>query len=109
MLLNPMSRLKIPPKGEAELKPKHLHEYMRSSGSKNIYRCMDPDCTHYQQKEFLVGKRAICHKCKNDMILTKDQLKNRIPSCMNCSKSRAAKRVKDVRNFLAEILPQEAR
>ena len=106
MLLNPMSRLKIPPK-EGEIKPKHLHEYMRSSGSKNIYRCTDPDCTHYQQKEFLLGKRARCGKCKNEMILTKDQLKNRVPSCMNCSKSRASKRVKEVRSFLEDILPKE--
>ena len=106
MLLNPLSRLKAPPK-EVELKSKHLHEYMRSSSNKDIYRCVDPDCTHYQQKEFLVGKRARCHKCKNDMILTKDQLMNKIPSCMNCSKSRVAKRVKDVRGFLEEILPKE--
>src|SRR6187399_203489 len=106
MLLNPMSRLKIPPKGE-EIKPKHLHEYMRSVVNKNIYRCVDPDCTHYQSREFLEGKRARCYKCKREMLLSKGQLKNRVPVCTECSKSKAAKRVKDVRNFLTEILPPE--
>ena len=69
MLLNPLSRLKIPPKGEPELKPKHLHEYMRSASNKDIYRCVDPDCTHYQSRAFLEGKRARCYKCKQEMIL----------------------------------------
>ena len=106
MLLNPLSRFKTPPKGEAELKPKHLHEYMRSSGSKNIYRCVDPDCTHYQSKEFLIGKRARCYKCKNEMLLNKSQLSNKVPVCLECSKSKSAKRVKDVRGFLEGILPK---
>jgi formylmethanofuran dehydrogenase subunit E len=106
MLLNPTNRPRAPLR-EPEIKPKHLHEYMRSIANKNIYRCVDPDCTHYQSREFLEGKRARCYKCKREMLLTKNQLKNRVPVCTECTKSKAGKRIRGVKDLLTEILPPE--
>jgi len=104
MILNPNSSKPDSPALKAEDKTKHLHEYVRSNANKKIYRCMDPDCTHYQSRDYLEGKRARCHKCKEEMILTKLQLRNRVPVCLDCTRSHKGKRVKVVRGFLERIL-----
>ena len=68
-----------------------LHEYERSKSNKEIYRCVHPDCHHYKRREFLLGKRAQCFKCKSPFILTRLQLKNFHPVCEYCTKSPRAK------------------
>ena len=88
-------------------KPKHIHEYQRSRSNKLIYRCVHPDCTHYTQKEFLEGKRALCRKCKDPFILTADQLKNLNPVCLNCSKSKKAERVQDMAEVLSGLFMEK--
>lgn len=68
-----------------------IHEYERSKTNKNIYRCLHPDCNHHRHKEFLLGKRATCHKCKSPFILSKTQLANKWPVCGGCTRSPKAK------------------
>jgi len=76
------------------------HEYERSKSNKEIYRCLHPKCTHYKKREFLIGKEAICHKCKNTFILTLIQLKNKIPVCDYCTKSPKAQELKRARTLV---------
>ena len=68
-----------------------LHTYMRSEVSKEVYRCIHPDCKHYHRRAFLIGKRAECHKCHESFILTKSKLRCKYPVCDTCSKSPKAK------------------
>lgn len=82
----------------------HIHEYIRSRTNKNIFRCIHPDCTHFAPRELLEGKRAICTLCKSEFNLDWAQLKNRVPRCLNCSKSNAAKAHRATRDTLADIL-----
>ena len=62
---------------------RHLHTYERINGSKNRFRCIDPDCTHTSTKELLLGKRAMCVKCQQDCILTKEALRRKRVWCAN--------------------------
>lgn len=83
---------------------KHLHTYRRSKTNSDIYRCLDPDCTHYTHREFIEGKRALCGKCRSEFIVSKEQLKNALPVCINCSHSNAAKAHRGVKTELEKIL-----
>jgi len=83
---------------------RHLHIYQRSAKNKDIYKCIDPDCTHYTQKEMIEGKRVRCGKCKEQMIVPKDQLRNKLVVCVMCTKSRKGEKRKKVMNILDKIL-----
>ena len=80
-----------------------FHEYERSKSNKEIYRCIHPECTHYHRREFLIGKKAICPKCKKPFILDKVQLRNKLPVCEFCSKSPKAKALNIIRQELEEL------
>src|SRR6266478_10155886 len=71
-----------------KLKRQHpLHAYKRSDRNEEIYKCLDPYCTHYVNKDFLENKAALCPKCGNEFILTRANLRARIPVCLMCSRS----------------------
>jgi|GEM_PF-6236402 len=90
----------------------HYHIYQRSISNKEVYRCIDPDCKHYQPKrEFLVGKRARCVKCKELFIITQKQVKagHQRPGhkdlvCLTCSNSKKGKILRIVETQLEGIL-----
>ena len=81
-----------------------LHEYERSKSNKEIYRCVHPDCHHYKRREFLLGKRAQCFKCKSSFILTRLQLNNFHPVCEYCTKSPRAKKNLIVLKIAEELI-----
>ena len=68
-------------------KPTHLHMYKRHAEKERIFRCMDPDCSHYIDVGFLEGKRSACPFCTEPFILTEVQLKNQFPRCDACKGS----------------------
>lgn len=82
----------------------HIHEYVRSRSNKNIYRCNHPQCSHFTSRELAEGKLALCTQCKNEFILTWDQLKNRAPRCLNCSKSKKAQSHRASKSFVDDIV-----
>jgi hypothetical protein len=61
-------------------------------------------------REFLEGKKAICRSCKNQFILTWQQLRNKKPVCEFCTKSPKAEELREARDAalkLTENLPFE--
>lgn len=88
-----------------------LHEYERSKDNKEYYRCIHPDCTHYQRRGRLEGKRAICHKCKNPFILSWAQLRNKYPVCDFCTKSPKAEALRAARDIAIQSveIPDEVK
>lgn len=95
---------------------KHLCIYEKSATrNKNwklqIFRCVDPDCKSYTKAELLIGKRARCHECKNDIIIDKSQVRNTAIVGLCCSKAlkaiqfRAAKAT--MKNIFAEVEAKE--
>ena len=74
---------------------KHLHTYERHRKRKNLYRCIDPDCTHVTDKDMLQGKRAMC-KCGEEFILSRYDLNYlKTPRCENCSNTQDAKKKRE--------------
>ena len=90
--------------------PNHIHTYERSIRNRSIYRCTDPECTLYHQAEYLIGKVALCNKCRAEFKLERAQLigKNSVksPVCLNCSKSKKAQEHRKVTDLLKEILEE---
>lgn len=86
----------------------HLHTYERSARSKRIYRCIHPECTHYHDIEFIVGKKSLCNKCGEPFILERHQLYGKTavknPTCLNCANSKKAQAHRKLRDLVAETL-----
>ena len=88
---------------------KHLHRYVRSRTRKDIYRCVHPDCTHYNRADLIVGKRAECSKCGEEMLIEELQAlryKTKYLTCLNCSKSKKAQEFKKIKNLISNILTE---
>lgn len=85
---------------------KHLHTYERSRDNKEVYRCVDPLCTHYTRKALLIGKMSLCYKCRTEFILDLQQLRNKRPVCILCSKSPKSKERKQALEIMEGILSE---
>lgn len=69
---------------------RHIHTYKRNKKLPNIYQCAHPECSHYVDKKWLVGKKSMC-TCGNEFILTTVKLRNAQPRCDLCSSSRRSR------------------
>lgn len=86
---------------------KHPHTYERIKGTKDRYRCIHPDCSHWIFKHMMRGKRATC-VCGNTFILTADSLLLKNPHCENCHRNAPAKRQReDVLEQMFAAEPEE--
>lgn len=90
---------------------KHLHSYEKSSTHnsdwrKQVYRCKDPQCTHYQTAQFIEGKEVSCFKCHLPTIVEKKTLwkSRRHIVCLLCSKSPEKFKVVAGKNVMEELL-----
>ena len=81
-----------------------IHEYERSKNNKDVYRCIHPRCTHYQRREFLVGKEARCAKCKEEFILTWRDLRAKKPVCQYCHESKKSRELKVAKEAAFSVL-----
>ena len=63
----------------------HIYERVGSVKQQNPrYRCIDPDCTHFQTKDLIMGNRAMC-ECGTTFLLTWDVIRLKRPRCAKCS------------------------
>lgn len=63
----------------------HLHTY-RKVGHKptgKMFQCIDPDCTHTQRRDLLLGKRAKCPHCADTYVIDSRKLQYALPHCGN--------------------------
>lgn len=87
-------------------KKTHLHTYERSETKRDIYRCIHPDCTHYQRAPLIIGKRVLC-KCGNEFFADRNQLivnNIRNLTCLQCSKSSKSKKIRETATKIEDIL-----
>lgn len=89
---------------------KHLHIYERSATknpdwAKQIYLCVDPDCRHYCQAQFILGKRARCHKCQEPFVIEREKITKFAVTGLCCSKSKKAQAFKKAQEILVEVMP----
>lgn len=68
-------------------KRKHLHKYEKVILGKSgytVFRCIEPDCSHYIAKEFVKGKLCACNRCDNPMIMDTRAMNLTKPHCVDC-------------------------
>jgi hypothetical protein len=83
----------------------HIHTYKRVRRSKTRFMCIDPDCTHVNTKELILGKRAKCMYCGEEFILTRYALGLAVPKCENCRNSRNGdeRQVQEIEDILKNL------
>ena len=84
------------------MEKEHIHSYIRVRGKKELYMCSDPECKYYANRSLIEGKRAKCPLCGEPFILTRVQLKNKLPRCANCKRDKN-KMENDTINELMEM------
>lgn len=70
---------------------KHIHRYEKTIlGKKNyvVFRCNLPDCSHYLVYKFAIGKKCLCNRCDNEMILDFRAAQFVKPYCVDCVKTK---------------------
>lgn len=82
---------------------KHLHTYERVKERKNYYRCIHPDCTHYQHRTFLRNKRARCWVCNEPFVITSHTLQLAKLRCGNCRHNRSSKLAPTVQSIVDKL------
>jgi hypothetical protein len=82
---------------------KHIHTYGRFKKKPGYYKCNAPNCTHFIQKDLLVGKYSLCNLCGQQFILSLQDLKLALPRCFDCSNSKKAvlaRKAKELTRYL---------
>jgi len=77
-------------------KKNHIHMYelitLKASGRK-VFKCMLVDCTHYlPERELVIGRKSLCHICKEPLVMTREHLEIKKPVCEPCRDIRAKRR-----------------
>jgi len=86
---------------------KHTHQYTRISAKRHRqFRCLHPDCSHWQDATMLAGTRSICNLCGEPFILDPYALTTSKPRCKSCRglKDGTVKTDKDVAKNLDKLL-----
>lgn len=77
----------------------HVHTYIRYKKRPGYYRCAAPNCTHLQEKEFLLGKNSLCSACGSCFVLTYEDLRKAKPRCLNCANTKEARRYREIQKL----------
>ena len=85
----------------------HIHCYIRFRRRPGYYRCYDPICTHFLDKESLLGKMTACFDCGTKFILTREDLRRAVPRCLNCSNTKEAKAHRLAQELLIDLKQKE--
>lgn len=69
----------------------HIHTYVKYKGRPGFYRCNAKDCTHFIDKERILGKMSRCNSCGAEFQLTQEDLRRAKPKCLECSNTKRAR------------------
>ena len=71
---------------------KHIHAYKRINIAKKegkeflVYKCQQPDCSHYLTPELVVGKHSECPRCGDIFKIQIHHLDLVFPYCDHCKR-----------------------
>ena len=67
---------------------KHLHKYRRVRQGKDkkyiIFKCIEPQCSHFIRKDMIEGKLSSCNSCDSPFIIDKYAMLLAKPKCVSC-------------------------
>jgi hypothetical protein len=64
------------------------HKYVRvkiGRSGRIVFKCSIPGCVHHIREELAEGRLTICHRCNNEIVLTKLNMKLAKPHCDDCT------------------------
>lgn len=90
----------------------HTHTYVQykarsgpGRGIRNkVFRCADPDCTHFTGVEMVLGKKSLCNLCGQEYIISRTEALMVVPRCQLCSNSKEGKRRRAAEKTMANLL-----
>ena len=68
----------------------HIHTYIKYKNRPGYFRCLDEKCTHFINKEMLIGKLSRCTLCGAEFTLNRFDLMRAKPRCLECSNTQKA-------------------
>jgi hypothetical protein len=83
---------------------KHTHKYYRirvGRDKRPVFRCAIPGCVHKCEKELVIGRFTICHRCDEEVVMTRKMVELAKPHCDDCTK------VTEKRAAIIELLEQK--
>ena len=84
---------------------RHVHTYVKYK--RGLYKCNDPHCTHFADREFLVGKASLCTVCGQEFILSRESLKRKNPRCLDCSNTTEARQHRRAKELISSLIKME--
>lgn len=88
----------------------HIHTYVKFKRNKynqpNLFRCADPHCTHFEEREHIIGKASLCNKCGDEFVLTREDTKRSRPICINCADTKEAREHRQIKSVVGNLLEQ---
>ena len=79
------------------------HKYIKvriGKFKKPWFKCSIAGCVHHIRPELAEGRRTICNRCGEDMVLTKLNMQLARPHCDDCTKRKA----KPTEDKIAELI-----
>jgi len=81
----------------------HTHTYVKYKSRPGYYRCDDPDCSHFAEKELVIGKNTHCTHCGAIFILDRESAKRVLPRCLECSDTKEARQMRAARQIIKAL------
>lgn len=76
--------------GRKVVRDQHGFKKIIKTGGYEVMKCTVPECTHYIALELAIGRKSICWVCEEEMILTKENVRNNKPIHRDCRRQRIA-------------------
>ena len=72
--------------------------------TREMWKCNDQDCTFTASKALMLGKKSMCGVCTvREITLTPENMRRKVPRCINCSETVQAKKIDQTKRSLAEL------
>jgi len=68
-----------------------MYHAVGNEKKRNQFMCVDPDCSHTQSRNLLIGKRAQCNACGSEFVLDYYALTRKVPKCFICRREKRSK------------------
>lgn len=78
---------------------KHTHTYVQYKKLPGYWRCAAKGCTHYIDKERMLGRLTRCNSCGAEFELSEEDLRRVKPKCIDCANTKEAKMQRKVREI----------
>lgn len=73
----------------ARVRYDHIHKYMGVNINKRQYRCIIEGCTHIISASLLLGRKAACTTCGEELTVGEENLRRRYIAHINCDEAKA--------------------